>query len=51
VVSEDSRIDSKQMPLLTALEQVVGYGMGTLISCIRGRLAYFENEDQRCLLE
>ena len=51
VVSEDSRIDSKQMPLLAALEQVIGYGMGTLISCIPGKLAYFEDEDQRCLLE
>ena len=51
VVSEDSRIDSKQMPLLAALEQVIGYGMGTIISCIPGKLAYFEDEDQRCLLE
>jgi hypothetical protein len=51
VVSEDSRLDRKQLPLLTALEQVVGYGMAAFISCIPGKLGYFEDEDQRYLLE
>jgi hypothetical protein len=51
LVSEDSALDRKQLPLLAALEEVVGNGMGTLISCIPGKLAYFENEDQRCVLE
>lgn len=51
LVSEDSSLDRKQLPLLVALEDVVGYGMGTLILCIPGRLAYFEDEDQRCVLE
>jgi hypothetical protein len=51
LVSEDSVLDRKQLPLLAALEQVVGRGMGTFISCIPGRLAYFEDEDQRCVLE
>jgi hypothetical protein len=51
VVSEDSNLDRQQLPLLAALEQVVGYGMGTFISCIPGKLAYFEDEEQRCVLE
>jgi hypothetical protein len=51
MVSEDSAVDRKQLPLLSALEQVVGHGTGTFITCIPGRLAYFEDEDQRCILE
>lgn len=51
LVSEDSALDRKQLPLLAALQEVVGHGMGTFISCIPGKLAYFEDEDQRCLLE
>lgn len=51
IVSEDSRLDRKTLPLLAALEEVVGYGMGTFISCIPGKLGYFEDEDQRCVLE
>lgn len=51
IVSEDSRLDRKTLPLLAALEEVVGYGMGTFISCIPGKVVYFEDEDQRCVLE
>jgi hypothetical protein len=51
VISEDSKLHGKQLSLLTALEEVVGYGMGTFISCIPGKLGYFEDEDHRCLLE
>jgi hypothetical protein len=32
------------MELLAALKQIVGYGMGTVISCLPGRLGYFEGE-------
>jgi hypothetical protein len=32
------------MPLLAALKQVVGGGMGTVISGLPGRLGYFEGE-------
>jgi hypothetical protein len=31
--------DSEDMELLTALKQIVGYGTGTVISCIPGKLA------------
>jgi|SRR5450755_3508587 len=38
--------------LLSALEQVVGYGHGAVISCIPGRLGYFEGEwKERFILE
>ena len=36
--------DGQDTELLKALKQVVGYGMGTVISCIPGRLGYFEGE-------
>ncbi len=40
------------MELLSALEQVVGYGGGAVISCIPGRLGYFEDEwKERFILE
>jgi len=36
--------DGEDMDLLTALKQIVGYGTGTVLSCIPGKLAYFEGE-------
>ena len=39
------------MSLDEALEEIVGRSMGTFLSCIQGRLAYFEDEDQRWILE
>jgi hypothetical protein len=51
VVSENSRLDGKEVELETALEETVGCQMGTLISCIPGKLGYFEDEDGRCILE
>ena len=44
LISEDSNFDGKEMALLAALKQIVGYGMGTVISCLPGRLGYFEGE-------
>lgn len=44
-------LDGREVDLLVALKEVVGYGMGTLISCIPGRLAYFESEDERYILQ
>jgi hypothetical protein len=45
VMSEWSEIDGKDISLSEALDQVVGVGMGTVISCIPGRLAYYEAEE------
>ena len=36
--------DGKDLELLTALKQIVCYGTGTVLSCIPGKLAYFEGE-------
>ena len=53
VMSANPEIDGKDMPLGEALKKTIGMGMGTLISCIPGRLAYFEYEDagERYILE
>lgn len=47
VVSDDSDLDGRRLPLSEALRDVVGFGMGTLISCIPGELAYFKARDHR----
>jgi hypothetical protein len=36
VMSDDSDLDGKEMPLLEALKKVVGYQMGTFLSCVQG---------------
>ena len=43
LISEAS-FDDTDMELLSALENAVGYGMGTVISCVPGRLGYSEAE-------
>ncbi len=50
-ISEDPALDQKEVPLVQALEQVVGRGMGTILSCLPGRLAFVETEDERFILE
>jgi len=50
VISENSDTDAREMNLEAALRETIGYGMGTFISCIPGRLAYFEDEDDRFIL-
>jgi hypothetical protein len=51
VISENSELDGQEIDLQTALEKTVGYQMGTFISCIPGKLAYFEDEEDRYILE
>jgi hypothetical protein len=51
VISEDSRFDGQEMELDAALRETIGRGMGVIISCIPGELAYFEDEDFRCILQ
>lgn len=50
-ISEDPTLDQKELLLLEALKQTVGRGMGTVLSCIPGRLAFVEAEDERFILE
>ena len=40
----------REMPLAEALEEIVGGGVGTFLSR-GGRLAYFEDEDERWILQ
>jgi hypothetical protein len=51
LITEHPNLDGKELPLAEALEKVVGSGMGTILSCIPGRLAFMETEDERFILE
>jgi hypothetical protein len=50
-ISEMTSIDSKFVSLADALKSTIGYQMGTILCCIPGRVAFFENEDSRFILE
>jgi len=50
VLSEDSEIDGRELDLRSALEHVRGRQIGTILSCVPGKLAYFESEDDTVLL-
>ncbi|MDN7245617.1 hypothetical protein [Planococcus shenhongbingii] len=43
-LSYNGKIDGKELPLQEALEQAVGFGFPSIISCVPGELAYFEAE-------
>ena len=45
LLSDVPGLDARTMPLGAALEEVVGAGGGTLLSCIPGSLGYFEGEE------
>jgi hypothetical protein len=53
VVSQSAALDARTLPLEQALGSIIGMSPGTLISCIPGRLGYFEGEDrgERFILE
>jgi hypothetical protein len=53
LLAEDPALDGCRLPLEQALRVVVGGGMGAFVSCIPGRLAYFEGEyaSERYLLK
>jgi hypothetical protein len=53
VMSDNRAIDGREMSLSDALAKTVAMGAGTLISCVPGKLAYFELEgfDGRYILE
>jgi hypothetical protein len=53
VTSENSDLDGREMPLIEALKETVGSQMGAFLTCIPGRLAYFEGEEMgdRWILE
>jgi DNA-binding transcriptional ArsR family regulator len=45
-----NHIDGRQMKLEQALDEVIGMGSGTIVSCVPGKLAFFESEDRRMIL-
>lgn len=51
VISEFSKFDSQELDLAEILVEIVGSQMGTILSCVPGRLAYLEAENERYILE
>ena len=45
VLAANSDLDGREMPLSEALEAVIGMGDGAFVSCIPGRLGFYEYED------
>jgi hypothetical protein len=45
LLAEDAALDGQRLALEAALEAVVGRGMGAFVSCVPGRLAYYEGEE------
>jgi hypothetical protein len=43
-MSEDKDLDGTSMPLADALARVIGAGHGTFLSCVPGKLGYYEGE-------
>jgi hypothetical protein len=46
VISSGDELDSREMDLTEALKDIIGRGVGTFVSCVPGRLAYFESEEK-----
>lgn len=51
VISEEQTIDAREMELDPLLCDIVGGGMGAILCCIPGKLAFVESEDGRFILE
>jgi hypothetical protein len=53
VISENPRYDMKTLPLADAGQHLYNSGIGFFLSCIPGKLAYYEGEEphQRFLLK
>ena len=45
-----NKLDGQQMPLEEALQSLIGSRSGTIASCIPGKLAYVESEEDRFIL-
>jgi hypothetical protein len=51
IVSENVDLDQKLMNLNAALKEIRWSGYGTVISCIPGKLAYYEGEEEHFILQ
>jgi hypothetical protein len=47
VLAANSDIDGRKMPLGEALAAVIGMGDGAFVSCVPGRLGFYEYEDMK----
>jgi hypothetical protein len=47
VLSANSDLDGRELPLSEALDAIVGMGDGTFVSCLPGRLGFYEYEDMK----
>ena len=45
VISSNSRLDGRRLNLKKALEETIGYGTGTFISCLPGKLGFYESSE------
>jgi hypothetical protein len=50
-ISEDRNIDGKELEIEKALNHIWGREIGTILSCVPGKLGYFEDEEEHRLLE
>jgi hypothetical protein len=46
-ISEDRVIDGRELDLVEAVKETWGAQMGTVLSCIPGKLAFFKDEEIR----
>ena len=44
-IAAGSDLDGRKLPLREALGNVIGMGDGIVLSCVPGKLAYYESED------
>ena len=51
IISELAGLDGRELRLEEAFSQVWGREIGSVLSCIPGKLAYFEDEEKQRLLE
>ena len=51
VMSGDPEYDGAHLELLDALTAIHATGMGTIVSCVPDKLAYYEGETERFILE
>lgn len=47
IISEDSSIDGRALPLQDAMDSIWGRFMGSVLSCIPGKLAFFRGEEMK----
>ncbi len=47
LIAADGDLDGREMPLAEALQSIMGMDSGAFLSCIPGRLGFYEYEDAK----